>query len=68
MQRKYDKEHKKLIMELEWQRIKKLKMSYLIYLNRQIDSHHHALTNLAKMYSKLQEKEGNKPHEEEKKE
>ena len=53
-QKDYDKEHKRLIMELEWLRIKKLKMAYLIYLNRQMDSHHLALTNLAKMYSKLQ--------------
>lgn len=48
------KEHNKALMELEWKRIRKFKMSYLVYLNYQIDSHHHALTNLAKILDRLE--------------
>ena len=52
--KKIDEENKKLIMELEWQRIRKLKMAYLLYLNHQVDCHHYILTILAKIYAKLE--------------
>ena len=52
------KDYRTLIMEMEWLRMRKIKMAYLLYLNYEIGSNHFVLSNLAKMNKNLQEING----------
>lgn len=41
-----DEDYKRQLLEMEWQRIEKLKKAYLLYINYDIDCHYHALVSL----------------------